>query len=157
MASVNKVLLLGNLGKDVETRYTTAGEAVSNVSLATSETWTDKKSGEKKQSVEWHSLSFFGRQAEVAAEFLKKGSQIFVEGRIKTRKWQAKDGSDRWTTEIHVDRMQMLDKKPSGEKDDGAVPTNGGDYRAAKDGAPAPAPARTPSGPVDDLDDDIPF
>jgi single-strand DNA-binding protein len=107
MASVNKVILVGNLGKDPETRYTTGGDAVTNIRIATTDTWKDK-AGEKQEKTEWHSIVFFGRQAEIAAEYLKKGRQIYVEGRLQTRKWQDKEGQDRYTTEIVADRMQML-------------------------------------------------
>ncbi len=107
MASVNKVILIGNLGRDPETRYTTGGDAVTNIRIATTDTWKDK-AGEKQEKTEWHSVVFFGRQAEIAGEYLKKGRQIYVEGRLQTRKWQDKEGQDRYTTEIVADRMQML-------------------------------------------------
>ena len=113
MASVNKAILIGNLGKDPEVRYMPSGEAIANITLATTDTWKDK-SGEKQERTEWHRVSFFGRQAEVVGEYLKKGSQIYVEGRIQTRKWQDKEGQDRYTTEIVADRMQMLGSKSSG-------------------------------------------
>ena len=107
MASVNKVILVGNLGRDPETRYTTGGEAVTNISIATTDTWKDK-SGEKQERTEWHRVAFFGKLAEIAGEYLKKGSQVYVEGRLQTRKWQDKEGQDKYTTEIIADRMQML-------------------------------------------------
>src|SRR5437764_10577148 len=107
MASVNKVILVGNLGRDPETRYTTGGEAVTNVSIATTDTWKDKN-GEKQERTEWHRVAFFGKLAEIAGEYLKKGSQVYVEGRLQTRKWQDKDGQDKYSTEIVADRMQML-------------------------------------------------
>jgi len=108
--SVNKVILVGRLGKDPETRYMTSGEAVTNATLATSETWKDK-AGEKQEKTEWHSLVFYRRLAEVAGEYLKKGSQVYIEGKIQTRKWQDKEGVDRYTTEIIVNQMQMLGGK----------------------------------------------
>src|SRR5213594_4667803 len=108
MASVNKVILVGNLGRDPETRYNPEGGAITNISVATTDTWKDKTSGEKQERTEWHTVVFFGRQAEIAGEYLKKGSQVYVEGRLQTRKWQDKDGQDKYTTEIVADRMQML-------------------------------------------------
>ena len=107
MASVNKVILIGNLGGDPEIRYTNEGKAIANINLATSDSWKDKN-GQKQEKVEWHRVSFFGKMAEIVAEYLKKGSQAYVEGRIQTRKWQDKDGQDRYTTEIVADKMQML-------------------------------------------------
>ena len=113
MASVNKVILVGNLGRDPETRYTTSGDAVTNIRLATTDTWKDK-AGEKQERTEWHNIVFYGRQAEIAGEYLKKGRQIYVEGRLQTRKWQDKEGQDRYTTEIIADRMQMLGSREGG-------------------------------------------
>lgn len=139
MASVNKAILVGNLGRDPETRYTTGGEAVTNVSIATTDTWKDK-AGEKQERTEWHRVSFFGKLAEIAGEYLKKGSQVYVEGRIQTRKWTDKDGTEKYSTEIVADRMQMLGGKP---REDGE--------------APARQQAKAPAGKADDLDDDIPF
>src|ERR671936_1314103 len=116
MASVNKVILVGNLGRDPETRYMPDGAAITNVSIATSFAWTDKASGEKKEETEWHRVVFRARLAEIAGEYLKKGSQVYVEGRLRTRKWQDKDGQDRYTTEIMADSMQMLGSRSgSGE------------------------------------------
>jgi single-strand DNA-binding protein len=158
MASVNKVILVGNLGRDPETRYTTGGEAVTNIRLATTDTWKDK-AGEKQERTEWHSIVFFGRQAEVAGEYLKKGRQIYVEGRLQTRKWQDKEGQDRYTTEIVADRMQMLGNREGGSAsmaseppDHGAPAEPRGEPRSAGQGSAAPAKKH-----VDDLDDDIPF
>src|SRR5476649_2264600 len=108
MASINKVILIGNLGRDPETRFLPSGGAVTNISIATTDTWKDKASGEKKEATEWHRVAFFGRLAEIAGEYLKKGSQVYVEGRLQTRKWQDKDGNDKYTTEIIADTMQML-------------------------------------------------
>lgn len=114
MASVNKVILVGNLGKDPETKYLPSGDAVTNFSIATTESWKDKASGEKKESVEWHRISTFGKLAEICGEYLKKGSAVYIEGSIKTRKWTDKEGNDRYSTEIKADRMQMLGGKPDG-------------------------------------------
>ena len=114
MASVNKVILVGNLGRDPETRYLPDGGAITNISIATTDSWKDKATGEKKEQTEWHRVAFFGKLAEIAGEYLKKGSQIYVEGRIRTRKWQDKEGQDRYTTEIIADRMQMLGGKRNG-------------------------------------------
>ena len=105
---INKVILIGNLGGDPETRYTASGAAITNITLATSESWRDKQTGENQERTEWHKVAFFGRLAEIAAEYLRKGSQIYVEGKLRTRKWQAQDGSDRYSTEIVGDEMQML-------------------------------------------------
>ena len=139
--SVNRVILIGRLGKDPETRFMPNGEAVTNVSLATSENWKDK-SGEKHEKTEWHNLTFYRRLAEVAGEYLKKGSMIYVEGKIQTRKWQDKEGNDRYTTYIIVNEMQMLSSKSSGEGVDKPTPP--------ADKAAAPAMA-------DEFANDIPF
>src|SRR3990167_3677147 len=111
MASVNKVIIVGNLGADPETRYMPSGEAVTNIRVATTDRWKDKASGEQKESTEWHRIGFFGRLAEVAGEYLKKGSQVYVEGKLRTRKWQDKDGQDRYTTKIRAHVMQMLGRR----------------------------------------------
>ncbi|MDO8412701.1 MAG: single-stranded DNA-binding protein [Gallionellaceae bacterium] len=150
--SVNKVILVGRLGKDPETRYMTNGEAVTNVSLATSENWKDK-SGEKQEKTEWHNLVFYRRLAEIAGEYLKKGSMIYAEGKITTRKWQDKEGKDRYTTDIIVNEMHMLSSKSSSGSSFEVV-----DKPTASAAAPAaskPAPAK--SGGFDNFDDDIPF
>jgi single-strand DNA-binding protein len=152
--SVNKVILVGRLGKDPETRYMTNGEAVTNVTLATSENWKDKN-GEKQEKTEWHNLVFYRKLAEIAGEYLKKGSQIYIEGKLATRKWQDKEGKERYTTEIIADQMQMLGSKSggSGNYEVTERPTE----TPANPSAPAarkPAPAK--SG-FDDFDDDIPF
>ena len=160
--SVNKVILVGRLGKDPETRYMTNGEAVTNATLATSENWKDK-SGEKQEKTEWHNLVFYRRLAEVAGEYLKKGAQIYVEGKLQTRKWQTKEGQERYTTEIIVDQMQMLGGKSSGggnfEVMDKPAPTSSNSSSSgSSSGAPSsskPAPAK--GGGFDDFDDDIPF
>ena len=156
MASVNKVILVGNLGRDPETRYMPDGAAITNVSVATSFQWNDKASGEKKEETEWHRVVFRGKLAEVAGENLKKGSQVYVEGRLRTRKWQDKEGQDRYTTEIVGDRMQMLGSRsgagePRGEMRSDAPPIEG---KSSEPKAPA---AKKPAGKFDDLEDDIPF
>ncbi|MDE2311176.1 MAG: single-stranded DNA-binding protein [Betaproteobacteria bacterium] len=152
--SVNKVILVGRLGKDPETRYMTNGEAVTNVTLATSENWKDK-SGEKQEKTEWHSLVFYRRLAEIAGEYLKKGSQIYVEGKIQTRKWQDKEGKDRYTTEIIVNEMQMLGGKSSGGGSFEVVDKPAASAPAGAPQAGKPAPAK--GGGFDNFDDDIPF
>ncbi len=149
--SVNKVILVGRLGKDPETRYMTNGEAVTNATLATSENWKDK-SGEKQEKTEWHNLVFYRRLAEIAGEYLKTGSQIYVEGKLQTRKWQDKDGKDRYTTEIIVNEMQMLGSKSGGA----------GSFEVVEKSAPsgagsAPKGAPAGKGNFDNFDDDIPF
>ena len=134
---VNKVILIGNLGRDPEVRYSPSGSAVANVTLATSESWKDKNSGEKQEKTEWHRVVFFGRLAEIAGEYLKKGSQVFVEGRLQTRKWQDKEGKDRYTTEIVANEMQML-----GSRGGAGVPNdsfNQDQPAAAENSAPAGA------------------
>ena len=166
MASVNKAILIGNLGKDPEVRYMPSGEAIANITLATTDTWKDK-SGEKQERTEWHRVSFFGRQAEVVGEYLKKGSQIYVEGRIQTRKWQDKDGQDRYTTENVADRMQMLGSKSSGggsfevvENERSEVSSSRPNKPAASSSGSAAAPAKAApdaKGSFDNFDDDIPF
>ena len=159
--SVNKAILIGHLGKDPEVRYMPSGEAVANVTLATSETWKDK-SGEKQEKTEWHNLTFFGRQAEIAGEYLRKGSQIYVEGRITTEKWQTKEGQDRYTTKIIVQQMQMLGSKSSGGGSFEVVEnkpdaSSSGGAPAAK-AAPAASSANSGQGrSFDNFDDDIPF
>lgn len=150
--SVNKVILIGRLGKDPETRYMTNGEAVTNCTLATSENWKDK-SGEKQEKTEWHNLVFYRRLAEIAGEYLKKGSQIYVEGKLQTRKWQTKEGQDRYTTEIVVNEMTMLGGKSSGSSFE--VVEN---KPASSSAGAAPAKAAPAAkGSFDNFDDDIPF
>ncbi len=154
MASVNKVILVGNLGRDPETRYTTGGEAVTNVSIATTDTWKDK-AGEKQERTEWHRVAFFGKLAEIAGEYLKKGSQVYVEGRLQTRKWQDKEGQEKYTTEIIADRMQMLGSRAGAGGGGGGGEPPPERERGAGGGKPgSSAPAKKN---VDDLDDDIPF
>ncbi|MGI9225573.1 MAG: single-stranded DNA-binding protein [Woeseiaceae bacterium] len=140
---INKVILVGNLGADPETRYMPSGSAVTNLSIATSEQWKDKQSGEQKERTEWHKVAMFNRLAEIAAEYLRKGSQVYIEGKLRTRKWQDRDGNDRWTTEIIADEMQMLGGRGGG----GSAPMSSGS-------GPSSAP---PQPPTDEFDDDIPF
>ncbi|HZE59792.1 MAG TPA: single-stranded DNA-binding protein [Burkholderiales bacterium] len=155
MASVNKVILVGNLGADPETKYLPSGDAVTNIRMATTDRWKDKASGEMKEATEWHRIAFFGRLAEVAGEYLKKGSQVYVEGRIRTRKWQDKEGQDRYSTEIVADSMQMLGSRAgSGEPRPEAARASEPKAAAA---ATATATAKKPAGKFDDMEDDIPF
>jgi len=165
MASVNKVILVGNLGRDPETRFSPEGAAFTNFSIATTDTWKDKGSGEKQERTEWHRISTFGRLAEICGEYLKKGSQVYLEGRLQTRKWTDKEGQERYTTEVIADRMQMLGSRQGaggGAMNDGGGP--GPDMRdsappssGARPSGPKPAAAKKPGGQFDDLDDDIPF
>ncbi len=155
MASVNKVILVGNLGKDPEVRYMPNGEAVTNITVATTDTWKDKNSGEKKEATEWHRVVFFRKLAEIAGQYLKKGSQVYIEGSLKTRKWQGQDGQDRYTTEIVADTMQMLGRRegmgemPPREASGGGRPAQG---------KPPAQPSSPPSGGgFNDFEDDIPF
>jgi single-strand DNA-binding protein len=159
---VNKVILVGNLGKDPETRYMPSGSAVTNLTLATSESWKDKQSGEAQERTEWHKVAMFGRLAEIAAEYLRKGSQVYIEGKLRTRKWQDKEGKDRWTTEIVADEMQMLGSKGGGGASAsagsmggaGAASTGGSSGSASGGGRAAVNDSGAPPG---DFDDDIPF
>jgi single-strand DNA-binding protein len=181
MASVNKVILVGNLGADPEARYLPSGDAVANIRLATTDRYKDKASGEMKESTEWHRVSFFGRLAEVVSEYLKKGSSIYLEGRIRTRKWQAQDGTDRYSTEIVAEQMQMLGgrggasagsdddrgartpRRPGNQQQDGGASSS--DYARESRGGGAggghssrPASSGIPAGGgFDEMDDDIPF
>ena len=143
---INKVILIGNLGKDPETRYMPSGGAVTNITLATSETWKDKNTGEQQERTEWHRVVFFNRLAEIVAEYLKKGSKVYVEGSLRTRKWQGQDGQDRYTTEIIASEMQMLDSRGGGG-------TAGFNKQPASSPADNPAPAASDNG----FEDDIPF
>ena len=173
MASVNKVIIIGNLGRDPEVRYTATGAAICNVAIATSRSWKDKTSGERQEETEWHRVVFFDRLAEIAGEYLKKGKSVYVEGRLRTRKWTDKDGVEKYTTEIFAQEMTML-----GGREDGAGPRGGGAggeeggdgeqqgrSEAPRRAAPPPrAPAPAPKAPAaksstgfDDMDDDIPF
>ena len=155
---VNKVILLGNLGADPETRYTASGSAVTNIRLATTDSWRDRQSGEQQERTEWHRIVFFGRLAEIAAEYLRKGRQCYVEGRIQTRKWQGQDGQDRYTTEVVASDLQLL----GGRSGDGGGPppqrreeNSGSAWSGGQSTGSAPAAPR--GGPPDDFDDDIPF
>jgi single-strand DNA-binding protein len=153
MASVNKVILIGNLGRDPEVRYMPSGDAVANISIATTETWKDKN-GEKQEKTEWHRVAMFGKTAEVAGEYLKKGSQVYIEGRLETRKWTDKEGHERYTTEIRADRMQMLGSR-SGGSERMAPPEDDAPRAPA---TPAQKSAGAPKGSsLEDLEDDIPF
>jgi len=146
---VNKVILVGTCGKDPETRYMPSGGAISSVSIATNESWKDKQTGQKQERTEWHNVTFFGRLAEIAGEYLKKGSQVYIEGSLRTEKWQDKQGQDRYTTKVIASEMQMLGGRPGG--------SGGGDYSAPAQQQSKPQPANQPA-PVDDsFDDDIPF
>ena len=158
MASVNKVILVGNLGADPETRFMPNGDAVANVRLATTESWKDKSTGEKREITEWHRVVFYRKLAEIVGQYLKKGSAVYVEGRIRTRKWQDKEGQERYTTEIEANEMQMLGGRSSGGSSSGGEAEYGGSMPSS----PAPsasrgaAPAKkAPS--FEDMDDDIPF
>ena len=149
---INKVILIGNLGADPEIRYAASGGAIANVRLATAESWRDKESGEQQERTEWHRVVFFGRTAEVVEQYLRKGSQIYVEGRLQTRKWQDRDGNDKYTTEIVANEMQMLGGRGGGGGGGGA--TAGAAAGAGSDSAPSRGAAEPPMG---DFDDDIPF
>jgi single-strand DNA-binding protein len=171
MASVNKVILVGNLGADPEVRYLPSGDAVANIRLATTDRYKDKSSGEMKEMTEWHRVAFFGRLAEIVNEYLKKGSAVYIEGRLRTRKYQGQDGQDRYSTEIVADQMQMLGGRGGaggGGGDDGGYSRGEPSERSGGGGRSAAAPARSggggssrPSAPAgggfDEMDDDIPF
>ena len=151
---INKVILVGNLGKDPEVRYSPSGQAVANATLATSESWKDKNTGEKQERTEWHRVVFFGRLAEIAGEYLKKGAQIYVEGRLQTRKWQDKEGQDRYTTEIVANEMQMLGSRSgAGAPADHSFNQDTPASESPNSGGRAPAKAAAGA----DFDDDIPF
>ncbi len=165
MASVNKVILLGNLGRDPETRYTTGGDAVTNLNIATSEQWKDK-SGEKQERTEWHRVVLFGRQAEIAGEYLKKGRSVYIEGRLQTRKYTDKDGVEKYSTEIVADRMQLIGGAREGGGGDDEMPGGGGGARPpSRSGSGGGAGGQRPAAgggsggkkPPEDFDDDIPF
>ncbi|TXD85727.1 single-stranded DNA-binding protein [Mitsuaria sp. TWR114] len=182
MASVNKVIILGNLGRDPELRYTPSGSAVCNVSIATTRNWKSREGGERQEETEWHRVVFYDRLAEIAGEYLKKGRPVYVEGRLKTRKWQDKEGKDNYTTEIIAEQMQLLggregggddmggggggggySRERSSERGGGGSGRDSGDFDAPRAPAPraaaprAPAPAPKPATGFDDMDDDIPF
>jgi single-strand DNA-binding protein len=180
MASVNKVILVGNLGAEPEVRYLPSGDAVANIRLATTDRYKDKASGEFKEMTEWHRVSFFGRLAEIVSEYLKKGSSVYIEGRIRTRKWQAQDGTDRYSTEIVADQMQMLggrsgggasaggdmgddggySRQPAEQRGGGRASGGGGAPRASGGGSAGGGGGRSNApagGGFDEMDDDIPF
>lgn len=169
MASVNKVILVGNLGRDPETRYAPSGDAICNVTIATTDSWKDKSSGERREMTEWHRVVFFGKLAEIAGQYLRKGSQVYVEGALRTRKWTDQSGQERYTTEIRADTMQMLGRREGGEA---PMRSGGGEMRGAPQsqgmddyGMPPSAPTdggNRPQGgtsraPLEIPDDDIPF
>ncbi|WP_171435211.1 single-stranded DNA-binding protein [Pseudomonas aeruginosa] len=161
---VNKVILVGSVGGDPETRYMPNGNAVTNITLATSESWKDKQTGQQQERTEWHRVVFFGRLAEIAGEYLRKGSQVYVEGSLRTRKWQGQDGQDRYTTEIVVDingNMQLLGGRPSGDDSQRAPrePMQRPQQAPQQQSRPAPQqqPAPQPAQDYDSFDDDIPF
>src|SRR5450631_363723 len=153
MASVNKVIIIGNLGRDPETRFLPDGGAITNISIATTDVWKDK-SGDKQEKTEWHRIAFFGKLAEIAGEYLKKGSQVYVEGRLQTRKWQDKEGHEKFTTEIIADRMQMLGSRGGS----GGASAGGGEPPPERERASGGGGAKSGAAPakknVDDLDDD---
>jgi single-strand DNA-binding protein len=146
---INKVILIGNLGQDPEVKYMPNGGAVTNVTIATSESWKDKNTGETQEKTEWHRVVFFRRLAEIAGEYLKKGSKVYIEGKLQTRKWQDQSGNDRYTTEIIANEMQMLDSRGGG----------GGDFSKPSGGQSSQSSGQQPAtaGGYDDFDDDIPF
>ena len=155
MAGINKVILVGNLGAKPEIKYASNGNAISNLSIATSESWTDKSTGQKQERTEWHRVSLFGKVAEIAGQYLDKGSKVYVEGKLQTRKWQDQNGQDRYTTEVVISgfngTLQMLDRR-----DDMNSSTSAQQSQPQSQSAPEPAPAITPVAP-DEFEDDIPF
>jgi single-strand DNA-binding protein len=183
MASVNKVILVGNLGADPEIRYLPSGDAIANIRLATTDRYKDKASGEMKEATEWHRVAFFGRLAEIVGEYLKKGSSVYIEGRLRTRKWQGQDGQERYSTEIVADQMQMLgsrggaggggmggddggySREPAEQRGGGRTAGGGGGAGGGArsggggggGGGGASRPSQPASGGIDDMDDDIPF
>jgi single-strand DNA-binding protein len=155
MASVNKVIIVGNLGRDPEVRYTPNGDSITNVTIATTDTWKDKATGEKKEATEWHRVVFFGKLAEIAGQYLKKGRQVYVEGALRTRKWTDKEGQERYTTEIVANELKMLGSR-EGMSD--APPRESGGGAGAGGGGSRPAAAAAPAGGnFNDFEDDIPF
>ena len=160
MASVNKVIIVGNLGADPETRYLPSGDAVTNIRVATTDRYKDKATGEMREATEWHNITFFAKLAEIAGQYLRKGSQVYVEGSLRTRKWTDAQGQEKYTTEIRVDQMQMLGRREGMGGPGGSEEGGGGGYsrpaQASRQGAAAPAAAKSDSG-FGDMDDDIPF
>jgi single-strand DNA-binding protein len=166
MASINKVILIGNLGRDPETRYSADGAAITNITLATTDSWKDKATGEKKEQTEWHRVVFFNRLAEIAGEYLRKGRPVYVEGKLRTRKWTDKEGQERYTTEVVADVMQMLGSREgmggggggsAGDFDDGGMAPSPAPARSAGSGGGGARPASKPAANIADMDDDIPF
>ncbi|CAN5289267.1 single-stranded DNA-binding protein [soil metagenome] len=149
---INKVILVGNLGADPETRYMPSGGAVTNIRVATSDSWKDKQTGDQQERTEWHNVAFFGKLAEIAGEYLRKGSQVYVEGRLRTRKWQDKQGNDRWTTEVIANEMQMLGSR-SGQGGSGSTRQDDSGSSGAAGGSSSAAGGSS----ADEFDDDIPF
>ncbi len=150
---INKVIIVGNVGGDPETRYMPSGSAVTNLTIATNESWKDKATGEQKERTEWHRVAMFNRLAEIAAEYLRKGSQVYIEGKLRTRKWQDKSGNDRYTTEIIADEMQMLGGRGGAGGGSGGGQQGGGQQGGGQQGGGNAPPQPGP----DDFDDDIPF
>ncbi len=150
---INKVILVGNLGDDPETRYSPSGTALTKIRVATNETWKDKQTGEQKERTEWHRVTFFGRLGEIAAEYLRKGSQVYVEGSLRTNKWQGQDGQDRYTTEVIADEMQMLGGRGGGGGFGGG---GGGGFGGGQGGGSKGGGSAPPQPGPDDFDDDIP-
>lgn len=165
MASVNKVIIVGNLGRDPETRYMPSGDAMTTIAVATTDSWKDKSTGEKKETTEWHRITFFGKLAEIAGQYLKKGSQVYIEGSLRTRKYTDKDGVEKYATDIRADTMQMLGSR---QGSGGSVGMDDGGYSSAPQQRPnsqppqqqqqrQQAPAARPASNFSDMDDDIPF
>lgn len=148
MASLNKVQIIGNLGRDPETRYMPSGDAMTTLAVATSETWEDKTTGEKKEATEWHRITFFGKLAEIAGQYLKKGSKVYIEGSLRSRKFKDKDGVEKYATDIRADQMIMLYGKQDGQSSD---------HKSSTPTQSAPHPAQRPAPSFDDMDDGIPF
>jgi len=149
---VNKVIIVGTLGADPDTSYAPSGSAITKLSIATNESWKDKETGEQKEKTEWHRISMFGRLAEISAEYLRKGSQVYIEGKLATNKWQDKEGNDRWTTEIIANQMQMLGGRPTGN----ATSSKSNENQQSPSNENKQSPPEPPAG-TDDFDDDIPF
>jgi len=152
MASINKCIIVGNLGRDPETRYMPSGDAMTNIAVATTDKWKDKASGEQKEATEWHRVAFFGKLAEIAGQYLKKGAQVYIEGKLKTRKWTDKDGVEKYTTEIIADTMQMLGGRPQSNESTGA---SADEYSRVSGGGARETQKIKPT--FADMDDDIPF
>jgi single-strand DNA-binding protein len=154
---VNKVILVGNLGADPDTRYMPSGKAVTNIRVATSESWKDRTTGDMQERTEWHSIVMYDKLGEIAAEYLRKGSQVYIEGKIRTRKWQDKEGKDRYTTEIIADQMQMLGSRGGGAPSEPREPRSASRQAPAEDRSAAPVDEAGAAGGGGEFDDDIPF